>query len=197
LYSPLQYHDQRRASVDLQLAAYAPPRRSGDVGYGFGRFGEEFDWFDSLPNQNKRSVILDLGKHAWGENFTVPWVEPLAKLKPGERRQVFVDTSGADGKDGSPGYGAGDGDGLSALPSTGPDRGYPTAPPRRPKSNGEIRTSPNMLRAVLKHIYVIHVVDDTRDFYALFRVDALERGDNCTISWKLIPPPPHLAAIDK
>jgi hypothetical protein len=44
-------------------------------------------------------------------------------------------------------------------------------------------------RAVLGHVYVIHVVDDTRDFYALFRVEALQRGDNCTISWKLIAPP--------
>jgi hypothetical protein len=34
---------------------------------------------------------------------------------------------------------------------------------------------------------VIHVVDDKRDFYALFRVDKLQRGDNCTISWKMIP----------
>jgi len=33
---------------------------------------------------------------------------------------------------------------------------------------------------------VIHVVDDVRDFYALFRVEALERGDNCSISWRLI-----------
>ena len=45
------------------------------------------------------------------------------------------------------------------------------------------------VRAVLGHIYVIHVVDDVRDFYALFRVENLQKGDQCTISWKLIAPP--------
>jgi hypothetical protein len=39
-------------------------------------------------------------------------------------------------------------------------------------------------------MYVVHVVDDKRDFYALFRIDALQPGNNCTISWKMIPPPP-------
>ena len=30
---------------------------------------------------------------------------------------------------------------------------------------------------------------DSRDLHALVRVEALERGDNCTVSWKLIPEP--------
>ena len=27
------------------------------------------------------------------------------------------------------------------------------------------------------------------DFYALVRVEAVEKGDNCTVSWRLIPTP--------
>jgi hypothetical protein len=33
-----------------------------------------------------------------------------------------------------------------------------------------------------------------RDFYALFRVEKLVRGDNCTLSWKLIASPRSEAA---
>jgi hypothetical protein len=45
------------------------------------------------------------------------------------------------------------------------------------------------VKAVAGHMYVIHVVDDENDFYALFRVDQLARGDSCVVSWKLIDPP--------
>jgi hypothetical protein len=45
------------------------------------------------------------------------------------------------------------------------------------------------VKAVAGHMYVIHVVDEARDFYVLFRVDSIERGDSCTISWRLIPSP--------
>jgi len=59
----------------------------------------------------------------------------------------------------------------------------------QPKHDGKPRVDPMFVKAIAGHIYVAHIVDDTRDFYALFRVDALERGDNCTVSWKLIPAP--------
>ncbi|MFZ0751948.1 MAG: hypothetical protein WAM70_21490, partial [Pyrinomonadaceae bacterium] len=61
--------------------------------------------------------------------------------------------------------------------------------PRGPKRDGKPKIDPMFLRAVVGHIYVIHVVDDTRDFYALFRVEALSKGDGCTISWRIIPAP--------
>jgi hypothetical protein len=146
-----------------------------------------------------RSVIKDLGKYAWSDKFTVPWVEPLAKLKPGEHRGVFVSTRGKDGEDGKPGNDGMDGrnglDGRNAANSIGspstniPERPREPVAPRKPKRDAEIRTSSDLIRAVLGHMYVIHVVDDERDFYALLRIESLQRGDNCTISWKLIPPP--------
>jgi len=38
-------------------------------------------------------------------------------------------------------------------------------------------------------MYVAHVVNDKEDFYALFRVDAIARGDYCVVSWKVIDQP--------
>jgi hypothetical protein len=188
LYSPIPHqNDHSRAKVDLQLGAYAPWNRAGDVIYGFARLGDDFDWFMKSSAQSNRSVLLDL------DSFTVPWVEPL---KPGEGLDVVVNSSGKDGKGSAGGY-----DGLSALPSTdGPGAGstyVPSPRPRQPKRPAGVQTSANLLKANLDHIYVIHVVDDNRDFYALFRVDALQRGDNCTISWKMIPPPPPPTAVRK
>lgn len=204
LYSPLQYRNQSRASVDLQLATYAPRNRFGDVGYGYGRFGDEFDWLQISAAQNNRSVILHLGKLAWTDSFMVPWLEPLAKLKPGEKRVVFISTRGKDGCDGMPGVEALPGkDGEDGRNANGsyvdrsverpspriPDRPRDPIDPCKGKRPAEIRTSSNLLRANLGHMYAIHVVDDERDFYALFRIESLQRGDNCTISWKLIPSP--------
>ena len=212
LYAPPLYtHDFSRASVDLLRADYAKTFTYHDVVYGSLRVGDDWDWFESDAARRGRSLIVDLGKHAWTDSFTVPWVEPL---KPGETLGVVVNANGADGKDGKPGFGAESGDGLSALPSGGSgtnppaccdspistgtiDRGYPTQQPRRPKRPAGVQTSPNLLKANLDHIYVIHVVDDNRDFYALFRVDALQRGDHCTISWKMIPPPPQTTTVRK
>jgi hypothetical protein len=131
--------------------------------------------------------------------FTVPVIEPLPKLKPGERRRVSIDASGADGADGEPGRpgarGA-DGDGVvrddvmrepAARDLENPD--IPQASLPRPKRDGKPKVDPMFVKAIVGHMYVIHVVDETRDFYVLFRVESLERGDNCTISWRRIEPP--------
>lgn len=68
----------------------------------------------------------------------------------------------------------------------------PPAPPRA-RQDGVPKIDPIFVKAVAGHIYVIHVVDGEADYYALFRVESLERGDHCTISWKLIPPPENKA----
>src|ERR1041385_5281269 len=117
LYCPIQYnHDFSRAAVNFQLTGYGQRNTPADLIYGFAHLGEDFDWFMKSSARDDRSVMLDLGKHAWTDSFNIPWLEPL---KPGEGQGVFVSTSGAEGKDGKPGFGAGDGNGLSALPSGG------------------------------------------------------------------------------
>ncbi len=45
------------------------------------------------------------------------------------------------------------------------------------------------VKAVIGHMYVMHVKDSASDFYLMFRVESIERGDNYTISWQLVPSP--------
>lgn len=54
---------------------------------------------------------------------------------------------------------------------------YP-APTREPSVN-----------AVTGHMYLVHSRDRDSDYYALFRVEALQPLQSVTISWKLIPEP--------
>jgi len=208
LYSPLQYnHDQSRAFFDFQKGEVAKRGAPGDLGYGLMRVNEEFDWFQSSGSFGDRSVIKDLGRLEWTSRFDVPVIEPLPKLKPGEHRIVRVEANGADGADGGAGKVAlgssGYADPVNAGPSQppthdidntgvirsqlGPDFAPKIAPRSKPKHDGKPKIDPMFVKAVVGHIYAIHVVDDTRDYYVLFRVEALTRGDNCTISWRLAP----------
>jgi hypothetical protein len=195
LYAPLKYqYDQSRAFVDFQFGTFAKDDADWDVGYGLLYAGDDFDWFQSSAASSNRSVIKDLGEYNWTDRFTIPVVEPLAKLKPGERRQIGVDTSGADGADGAPGApgkpGA-DGDGVVRQRMPTIDSAVIDSPAgsSRPKRDGKPKVDPLWVKAIVGHMYVIHAVNDTRDFYVLFHVERLERGDNCRISWRRISSP--------
>lgn len=67
----------------------------------------------------------------------------------------------------------------------------PVVPPllKNTSSAGDSAASAKTLRsgafakAVVGHLYVVHVKKSGSDFYALFRVESIESGDNCTISW--------------
>lgn len=199
LYSVQKHRgEQRNFCLNFQKGPSTLSRADCDLAYGLLYAGDEFDWFQSASSQGNRSVIKDLGEHDWSTWFAVPVVEPLAKLKPGEQRNITVDVSGADGADGAPGArgapavpGA-DADGVvrqKATKADSADAGASGTESPRPKRDGKPKVDPLFVKAIVGHIYVIHVVDDSRDFYALFRVEALQRGDNCTVSWKLIPEP--------
>jgi hypothetical protein len=194
LYSVNKYPGERRKScLNFQTAQSAPC----DLRYGALYAGDELDWFESSAAQGNRSVIKDLDNRTWTSEFEVPVVEPLPKLKPGERRQISIDTSGADGADGAPGApgapgkNGADADGVvRSQPAPVPAPAGPIfATPSRPKHDGKPKVDPMFVKAIAGHMYVIHVVDDTRDFYALFRVEALQRGDQVEVSWRLIPEP--------
>ena len=201
LYSPLQYnHDHSRAYFDFHTGEVAKRGAAWDLAYGLLRAGGDDDWFQSGNAVDSRTVIKDLGKLKWTDIFAVPIIEPLPKLKPGERRTITIDVSGADGADGANGA-----PGAAGAPGRRGDesnpRGEMQGPPPRdpfpesnvplrgPKRDGKPKIDPIFVKAIVGHLYAIHVVNDTSDFYALFRVDALTRGDNCTISWRLVPAP--------
>ena len=86
-----------------------------------------------------------------------------------------------DGQPGAPGRNADDSFGSSVL-----DKQLP--PVRTPRE--KIKSDYNPFeKAVLGNMYVLRVVDEKNDFYVLFRVDELERGRRCKISWKKIDAP--------
>jgi hypothetical protein len=54
-----------------------------------------------------------------------------------------------------------------------------------------VSTSPEgvLVKAAAGHIYLLHSKHDQTDLYVMFRVDALKAGDECSISWKIVPSP--------
>jgi len=221
LYAKNKYQTDPRANCfNLEAGSLVTADRRCDLLYGTIYVGDDFDWFQSWAAAGNRSVIKDLGPQLWTDTFTVPVIEPLPKLKPGEQRRVVIDASGADGADGAPGApgapalkgadgapgrpggrgdlvrnGADGAPGATARTSADADEVVRTVsppvvvPPARPKHDGIPKIDPLFAKAIVGHMYAIHVVDPSSDFYALFRVEAIERGDKCTISWRLIPAP--------
>ncbi len=45
------------------------------------------------------------------------------------------------------------------------------------------------IRAVAGHLYVMHLKNGDADFYVMFRVESLEPGGVCHLSWKRVPSP--------
>jgi hypothetical protein len=187
IYGPLKHrHDQSRAYFSFKKGTFAP--RDWDVNYGSLYVSEEHDWLQVSTAKGVRSIIRDLGARDWADTFIVPYVEPFPILRESEQRRVTVDASGADGEDGEDGRDGEDAPSLDGTPRLWPRRGD-LDPPRRPKRDGVPKVDPIFVKAVVGHMYVVHVVDDAHDFYVLFRVESLVRGDNCTISWKRVPSP--------
>jgi hypothetical protein len=200
LYSPNKYsHNMSYTFFNFKKDAWARCGESGDVvGYGLLYVGEYYDWFETCGSRGSRSVIRDLGAHAWRDSFSVPVVEPLPKLKEGETRLLTVDASGANGakgRDGAPGRpGANGAPGRAGFPADDVPVNVGVAtlsppPPAPPTPKREPVVDSHWVKAVVGHMYVVHVVDDESDYYALFRVEELQRGDNCTITWKIVPAP--------
>ena len=51
------------------------------------------------------------------------------------------------------------------------------------------KATPTVAKALLGHLYALHVKNDADDFYVLFRVEELEQGKRCVISWRRVPSP--------
>jgi hypothetical protein len=168
LYAAIKYGEQRKSCINFKTSAAEVLNVNCDFSYGPLNINNELDWFQSSTAQSNRSVIKDLGEHEWLSLFEVPEVEPLTKLKPGEQRKINL---------------------LSINVGAAPEDNSLPVPTLESPAKPSPKTSPLFVKAITGHVYVIHVVDESRDFYALVRVEALQRGDNCTVSWKLIPAP--------
>jgi hypothetical protein len=200
LYSANKYRNESLDSC-LDFKRGVSAKKTGtarcDLLYGNLSAGDNLDWFESSVAHGSRTVIRDLGLLSWNAPFQVPVVPPFPELLPGEQRTITIDTSGADGEDGKPGTAGkpgapgADADGFTRQPPPSATPAIPgtAAAPARKKNDGTPKIDPVFVKAVAGHLYVIHVVDEANDFYALFRVETIERGDRCVISWKLIEPP--------
>ncbi|HKQ03758.1 MAG TPA: hypothetical protein VJ464_01400 [Blastocatellia bacterium] len=51
------------------------------------------------------------------------------------------------------------------------------------------KTTSHFVKAKAGYMYLVHVKDNNVDFYVLFRVEEIEQGDHCRISWQHIPAP--------
>lgn len=161
-----------------------------DLRYGSLYAGNDLDWFSASLMEDSRSVIKDLGALSWTDSFKVPVVEPFPKLEAGQSRHFTVDTSGADGEPGAPGAVGAPVGGRNSKPPSDLSANTVSEKAQQQKPNPRTpHTDPVFVKAIAGHMYIIHVVDSISDYYALFKVETLERGDNCTISWKLIPAP--------
>ncbi|HEY8561819.1 MAG TPA: hypothetical protein VIL74_15695 [Pyrinomonadaceae bacterium] len=159
-------------------------RKVSDLYYGNLRSGSDWDWFQVM-GIGSRNKIKKLGSKNWTDDFKIPVVEPYAKLKEGERRTIVLDASGKDGEDGKPGI---NGDGSITYDSGVYEREMPPVGSFGSKKTPKTNYHPYE-KAVRGNMYVMRVVDEKNDFYVLFRVDELERGMRCKISWKRIAAP--------
>jgi hypothetical protein len=193
LYAPNKYkYDFSRTLFSFKTGKFEGNINVWDLNYGSLYVGEEWDWFSVSTARDARSVARDLGEFNWSDYFEIPVLEPFPKLKEGEERTFKVDASGADGADGAdgaPGEDGVDGDGQFRPKPARPAAQIRTQPAQKEKRSGVPKVDPIFVKAIVGHMYVMRVVDEDSDFYVLFRVEALERGDNCTISWKRISSP--------
>ncbi len=158
--------------------------KASDLYYGTLRKGDEWDWFQVM-GAGSRNKIKKIGKKDWADEFKIPVVEPYAALKQGEQRRIVLDASGADGADGRPGT---NGDGTVNYASNVVDKDLSQVD-NRPKREKLKSDYDPYEKALVGNMYVMRVVDENNDFYVLFRVDELERGKRCKISWKRIEAP--------
>lgn len=46
-----------------------------------------------------------------------------------------------------------------------------------------------VVKAIVGHMYVMHVKDKAKDYYVMLRVEAIDAKGECTLSWKNVPSP--------
>jgi hypothetical protein len=163
------------------------------VSYG-DRIGDHWDILALSGRTCSRTRMIDLGAHTWKDNFTIPEVEPWPALKPGERRNIIINTSGANGAAGR------NADGSNSKKKSAKNTGkseklpktidYAHAPLDRqvtstisvqgqaPKPDSYTPTT----EVKSGHMYLIHVVNSGDDHYVLLRADDIVRGEKVSVS---------------
>jgi hypothetical protein len=191
-----------RSCLDLVTLDHGCDR---EVSLDFGtQIGINRDLFKVNGGKVDRTRMVLIGKYQWTDNFVVPFIEPWSALAPGERRHLAFNASGGDGADGSPGLPgiAGmNGDGtytLTAIPVPAP-RQIPTREKRKDYATADLTeqvsskvvgrdgvSRPDVYTPLMTvkedHIYAVRLIDESRDYYVLIRVDEVVSGDRIKIS---------------
>lgn len=74
-------------------------------------------------------------------------------------------------------------------PQPPPEKGAPYRIVIGGSAGKENKGNGSFLKAVAGHMYFIRIKDDSTDSYVLFRVKSINKGDECTITWKAIDSP--------
>jgi hypothetical protein len=163
--------------------------KTSDIFYGITPYRTEGNWFRA-SGEGTRNKIEKLGKKNWTDKFKVPVVEPYAKLRRGLQRDAFVNASAAR-KSMSISEGTRNTGGANTFDERKgvfrDSKDSSDLPELKPAANSN-RYYP-FEKAALGNMYVMRVVDETNDFYVLFRVDELEKGKRVKISWKKFDAP--------
>jgi hypothetical protein len=175
----------QRNCFDFVSESEVPCVRRWDLIYGNMRAGDEWDWFFVPASDDVRTRLVSLGKKEWNQIKSLPEIEALPKLKPGEKRVARVDASGADGAPGCPGApGANGRNGDGTVTSTRNDQPPCREPAVNAPAKKPVTTNELFVKAVKGEMYVLRVMDENFDFYVLLRVDDIVRGRTARISWK-------------
>lgn len=163
-----------------------------DLSYGHLRIGSDWDWFQVF-GEGSRNKIVKIGNFEWTDDFEIPIVEPYQKLKDGEKRKVFISADGKDGANGKKGKDGADGRNWDGTFNAKPiaetiqtEKSEITVEKESSETKLEQEVYQLFAEVILDNIYVMRIVEDDKDFYILFRVDELEKGHKCVISWKKI-----------
>lgn len=152
------------------------------IDYG-SRLGVNWDIFQ-LSSFTAQSRMIDLGQHSWDETIGIPSIEPWPELKPGENRNVTFNTSGA-GRGQPIDYGKASL--TTQVSSTVTQTGTASGGLVRTGKVVKADTYTPVIEAKKNHVYLVHILDKKWNYYLLFRVDDLVRGEKAVLSFKRVP----------
>ncbi len=160
LYSAIVYKTASRAGYNFQQSRYATRGISPDVLYGTMSIGNDWDWFTPGRSYGTRSTVRDLGETNWSDQIDIPNLPLPPELTAEEIK-------------------GGKRPVITVNSSAGKYESW----------RAEAEREATFSRVFPGHIYALHVADACGDYYVLFRVESLTRGDHCTISWRRVPTP--------
>jgi hypothetical protein len=169
--------------LDLLTGRNACGLRSS-LRYGGLRVGNYWDWLQISMARDAQTRMVSLGGKKWEDALNLPVIKVWPKLRPGQERSVTVDASGSNGRNGSNAGGGISDDFISSSNGSGV------------VSTVDKKTGYDPFqKAVEGNMYLVRVFDETNDYYVLFRVDELKRGQKCTISWRKLDIPAEKRAL--